>query len=67
MKLKHADIIVAWVQLHFLGAYEREEDAARAYDIAVRKHLGRDAATNLAPRAGRPPRPIAGQVSHLSA
>ena len=45
-------------QHHYLGAYAREEDAARSYDIAVRKFRGKEAPTNLPPRPGRPPQPI---------
>ena len=43
------------MQMHHLGYYEHEEDAARAYDIAVRRFRGRNAPTNLPPRPGRPP------------
>ena len=43
------------MQMHHLGYYEHEVDAARAYDIAVRKFRGKKANTNLPPRPGRPP------------
>ena len=46
------------MQHHYLGAYAREQDAARSYDIAVRKLRGKEAPTNLPPRPGRPPQPI---------
>lgn len=53
----------ACMQLHHLGYYGKEEDAARAYDIAVRKHRGKHAFTNLPPRPGRPPTQIKPPVS----
>ena len=46
------------LQMHHLGYYEHEKDAARAYDIAVRRLRGRNAPTNLPPRPGRPPAAI---------
>ena len=56
--LWHPHEAASCVQHHYLGAYAREEDAARAYDIAVRKFRGKDAPTNLPPRPGRPPQAI---------
>lgn len=42
--------ITVWGVGHFLGIFEREEDAARAYDRAATERVGRDARLNFLQR-----------------